>query len=177
MKDRLLEYLCSQVDSPIDVGQMMVISEVITEEEAKEIIERDFPFLIEMPLLRNRVEDVLFNRLTQLRDDDLEVTQSDFDARYRQLEGLIRSIAMQRLVTGFTSDDLESFMLLKLHQTMRRNLYDPEKAKKMRSFYSVTFNNLINDLNRCKNRAIDKCDSDGMYDRLNIDTTPGMPFI
>jgi hypothetical protein len=178
MKDLLLEYLCENVGSTIDLEQLLRIQAVLTEEDATKIVLSEFPFLIEKPLLRNRVEDVIFNRLTKTLPDDLEVSFSEFDELYNKVAGVIHNISHERLITGFTREDLESFMLLKLHQMMRRGQYNPAKNPgKLTSFYAVAFNNLITDLNRCKNRALNKCDSDALYDCLNIDTTKGQPFI
>ena len=196
MKRVLLDYLESQVKTKLEdiegsIYKVVDMSEeeldtltrtyleveMLTDAEARDLIWKEFPFLVERPLLRDRVEKVFVNRLTKKLPTDKDISAIEFNEKYNQLHYLINSIARERLVYGFTKEDMESFMLLKLHQIMRRGLYDPQKNPgKETSFYAVAFNNLINDINRCKNRAIDKCDSDGLYDALSLDTTEGQPF-
>ena len=196
MKRVLLDYLESQVKTKLEdiegttykvvdmtedeldtLTRTYIEVEMLTEEEARDLIWREFPFLVERPLLRDRVEKVFVNRLTKKLPTDKEVPVHVFNEKYEQLHYLINSIARERLVYGFTKEDMESFMLLKLHQILRRGLYDPKKNPgKETTFYAVAFNNLINDINRCKNRAISKCDADGLYDATSLETTEGQPF-
>lgn len=181
MKQILLEYLESQfkpdmtADELHKLARSVVEAEYLSDEDCKTIIEKEFPFLVDKQALHDKVEKVIVNRLTTSLPTDIEVSDMEYSNLMCQIEDLITSTAKHRLVHGFTSEDLESFLVMKVYQVMKRGQYDPTKPAK--PYFARVFRNLINDINRCKDRALKSCDDDALYDALSIDTAPGQPFL
>lgn len=116
---------------------------------------------------RDRVEEMMIVRLCKQTDTDKEVTNEEFNELTHRLDSMIKWIARSRKITGFTDDDFKSFMYLKVHQILRRDLYDPKKSHYR--FFIKVFNNLFNDINRCKDRAIKQLDQDGLDNCMTYD--------
>jgi hypothetical protein len=177
-KKLLLEYLSECVRPDMTEKEVHTLTRafvevaLLTEDRCTELVDAEYQFLREKKLLRDRVEPVIFNRLVT----HTEVSQDTFNNMMAQLGGLIHNIARERLVTGFTVEDMESYMTLKVYQILARKLYDPERHKAI-SYFATAFTNLINDLNRCKNRAEVYCDSDALYTAMEIDTAEGQPYL
>ena len=177
-KKLLLDYLSESVRPHMTEQEVHTLTRAfvevaqLTEDKCSELVDKDFPFLRDCTLLRDRVEPVLFNRLVT----HTEVSQDTFNDMMAQLGGLIHNIAHERLVTGFTVEDMESYMTLKVYQILAKKQYDPDRNKAI-SYFATAFTNLINDLNRCKNRAEVYCDSDALYTAMEIDTAEGQPYL
>lgn len=155
------------------LAKVIVAIRFSTEEQCRELVIKDFPFLLKRQPVHERVEHIFVERLNAKRDDDIDVPYEQFQALSDRLDHLISSIARERLVQGFTAEDMESFMMLKLHQVLRRGQYDPTRDPK--KFFPFVFNNLINDINRCKNRALKHCDADALHDCVSLDPSHDRP--
>lgn len=104
---------------------------------------------------REYVDIVITSQLIRPKPNDKIVPNDEFHALIAHLEPTIYKVANDRFIPGFTSEDLESFMHMKVHQVLRRGKYDP--ARPARPFFQVTFNFLLNDINRMRNKAIADC--------------------
>jgi len=101
---------------------------------------------------RERVDNFMFGRLNNCREDEVAVPDWLYEGIMYQISPLVDSIAQQRLVQGFTSEDLRSFMGMKVHQVLRRRQFDLRKAPG--PFFKAVFNNMFNDLNKMKDNAL-----------------------
>lgn len=115
----------------------------------------------------------MVKRLLRKNKTDKKVEDQDYEELMKKVKNSIKYFSTKRTVLGFTPQDMESFMGMKVHQILRRGLYDAEKGHWR--FFNKVFNNLINDVNRCKddylagNRGIKKCDEDGLDELENSD--------
>jgi hypothetical protein len=103
---------------------------------------------------RDHVEEIIIRRLLDHSRDKKEVSNIEFDKIVCQLRLMMEAMAKQRKILGFTSEDLYSFEIMKLHQILRRNQYNPIKSH--HRLFIIAFNNLFNDINRLKNNAFSK---------------------
>jgi hypothetical protein len=99
---------------------------------------------------REYVEETIINRLLDKSKDRKEIPEAEFRIFLMRLNSLMRYFARERKIMGFTEEDLFSFMVIKLHQVLRRGQYDEKKSQYR--FFIKTFNNLFNDINRIKDR-------------------------
>lgn len=60
-------------------------------------------------------------RLSKRSPDDLFVPDHVFEAYRRQILPVMQRVVREVHVPSFTKEDLDSFMLMKLHQMLRRN--------------------------------------------------------
>jgi hypothetical protein len=109
---------------------------------------------------RDKVDKIIVERLCDRGKDIIEVKEEDFNQLSANLTPLINYFARERKVQGFTEEDFKSFMFLKLHQVLRRGLYDAKRSRYR--FFIKTFNNLITDINRVKNKWIKEMDEDAL---------------
>lgn len=117
---------------------------------------------------REKVEEIMIKRLCRRTPQDAKIPDQAFKQLTKRLESMINWLARDRKILGFTEEDLRSFMLLKLHQVLRRRLYD-DKQSQYRFFIKV-FNNLFNDINRCKNEYLkNENNKDALDDCVSYD--------
>ena len=116
---------------------------------------------------REKVEEVIIKRLTKKNKTDKEISDKEFNQTLENIGSLVNYFARERKIMGFTDDDLKSFMHLKIHQVLRRGQYNPKKSR-FRFFVRV-FNNLFNDINRCKNAYLKETDRDAIDDCQSLD--------
>ena len=103
---------------------------------------------------RERVEKIILSRLLSKDGDVRKVPDTEFNGLLTQLNFLLKYCSRERKIMGFTSDDLYSFLVLKLHQILRRDQFNEKLGK--RQFFFKSFNNFLNDVERLKNRTIKK---------------------
>ena len=106
---------------------------------------------------REYVEQIMVHRLIKPCENEVEVDDVLFQELSKELQKIINSMAKYRNIMGFTCEDLESFMYLKLHQLLRQqkcNFATPYSHKQVYPFFRASFNNLLNDINRMTQRAI-----------------------
>jgi len=110
---------------------------------------------------RDYTEIVICKRLNKKKDDDLEVSNDDYNKARQRLDRLISFMANDNKIIGFDPEDLEGFFDMKLHQCLRRNV----QYKNEFSYFAKTFESLVRDINRmllrCEQRTyrdpIDDC--------------------
>ena len=157
----------------LNQGKMIV--DLMSDEACKQIIEDNFPHLIEKENLHDRVEQGIIKRLTKVMPKDSAVSQRDYDAIISQVEGVIINISRERIVMGFTPEDLESFMKMKVYQVLSRKQYDYKRPAK--TYFQFIFKNLVNDINRGKDSALKECDVDALSDCLDLNKIKGQDFL
>lgn len=106
--------------------------------------------------MRDHVEELIVNRLSQRREGDLpeHLVEQDFRSLSTVFEVTMNKVLWSTRIPGFTDDDLVSFMLMHAHLVLRRQRYD--FAKNPYSFFYVSFNNLMRDILRAQARK--QCD-------------------
>jgi len=118
---------------------------------------------------REEVERIIVERLCDREKDKKEVKEEEFNVIIKKLNSLMNYFARERKVQGFTDDDFRSFMVLKLHQVLRRDIYDENKSHYR--FFIKVFNNLITDINRTKDRYLKHMDADGIDTCIGFGST------
>ena len=111
---------------------------------------------------REKVEYIVIKRLCSKTKDKKVVSDEEFNHLKGQLDPVMHQLANERRIEGFSQEDLYSFLLLKLHQLLRRNQYDG-RPKFHRYFYRV-FTHFLNDVERLKNRYSKIYDRDALDD-------------
>lgn len=181
MKQKLLEYIESLYKEDMTAKERISLEKTafqvhsLSEEQCKQLVEDKFPFLVEKELMRDRVERVITTGLNKTKPDDKEVTYLDYMTVVTQVEGIIHNMSHERIVMGFTPEDLESFMEMKIHQVLRRGQYDFNRSAK--SYFQFVFRNLINDINKCKDSAVKSCDLDAMVDCVDLNNVKGQDWL
>jgi hypothetical protein len=102
---------------------------------------------------REYVETMIVNRLNKQKPDDREVGYLEYCSVMGAIEGYINSTAKNVIIPGFTAEDLESFMGMKVHQILRRGQYDHDR--KPHALFSRAFKNLLADIVRMRKKAIE----------------------
>jgi len=120
---------------------------------------------------REKVEAVMIKNLCRKKKTDREVSDQEYLELMVRIENIIDYFAKERKVQGFTPEDMESFMGLKVHQILRRNLYDQNRG--YYKFFNKVFYHLINDINKCKNNHLKECDEDAIDNNLTFDDRKG----
>jgi hypothetical protein len=69
---------------------------------------------------RDYVEIMTTNRLNRKKDEDVFVSDEDFNKLCSKLEGIIYKMSHQSSIPGFDENDIAGFCQMKIHQIMRR---------------------------------------------------------
>ena len=101
---------------------------------------------------REYVEYIIINRLIKQKPTDVLVPDEDYFKLCDMLNTTIKRLSRERKIMGFTQEDLESFMYLKIYQVLQRGQYNFKNSPYR--YFLFIFRNLFNDINRIKNRAI-----------------------
>lgn len=105
--------------------------------------------------LREYLERFIVARLSRRWPDETYVSDREFREMASRLDVVMFRILEETALDSFSEDDLESFMLMKLHQMMRRSKFDPDRGKHHQLAY-VAFRNLMRDILLMERRALSR---------------------
>jgi hypothetical protein len=100
---------------------------------------------------KDHAEQVLLDSLLRSKGDEVYVSPWEIEQMERELKDVYNRILDKWLLPGFTEDDLLSFMHLKTHQILRRQVYDYNR--KPNSLFYRSFDNMMKDLAKSMQRA------------------------
>jgi len=118
---------------------------------------------------REKVEEIILNRLLIHTPNEIEISNIEFQDLLTRLNDKLNYYSRHYYIKGFTNEDLYSFLVLKLHQVLRRNSYDLKMSDSR--FFNIVFRNFIIDIQATLNRNYisQKYDTDCLDDCIITD--------
>ena len=98
------------------------------------------------------VEISITRRLNKRFPNDLLVEDKVFLDLMQDLDNLINYVSTRNHIMGFLPEDIESFLGMKVHQSLRRGLYDFKRPHY--GLYKTSFNNLLRDIVKTKKSVL-----------------------
>ncbi len=120
--------------------------------------------------LHEFVDESITRRLLDNSKDVVPVSRYEFDHVLGSVDILVNNMMKRTNIPGMSDEDLKSLYAMKVHQVLRRGLYD--RTKNPRTFFYLVFTNLNRDINRLVEIGRrQQLDEDGYDHSFSVDTT------
>lgn len=103
---------------------------------------------------REHVEERILARLTKREEGEMDVHPAIRNLIELRVEPVIHKLSTDTYIPGLTNEDLESFFWMKVNQVLRQGKYDGSRPAEV--FFGVVFKNLIRDIVRMRDKAINR---------------------
>jgi len=119
--------------------------------------------------VKDYIEETMIRRLSDKKRDVCTVSDIEFSHLMEQMREMMANLARRVKVNGMSEEDIFSLYALKVHQVLRRGMYDRKKPPRV--FFYVVFTYFNRDLHRLAKTALERgLDEDSFAYSFLVDT-------